>query len=340
MSIAAWHGARRLTVALRALVTAAITLAILLPGTTSAEVATVLIDLPWRSQVDGQPDQRANSGPAALGMVLAAYGQEWSTGSLRQELDAFGGTAHSTASSASLLALARVHGLKATLLPDPHELWPLLTAGRPALLLLDTANGPARDRWVVAVGYSTTNQLLYDDPAWPVAGLGQNRVMTPAEQAAWRAGGGVGFWLERDGLVSPLPSTPSAAPAAPAASPGWWHMIEAYADWFGIDPFFVAAVLLVESGGNPAAVGDQGHSVGLMQLHDAGVGRGLFELRYDPLLNIWYGAQALAEGMRLYGDPSLAYSRYYNPGGDNAARQVMARYRALQALAETSPGDH
>lgn len=40
-----------------------------------------------------------------------------------------------------------------------------------------------------------------------------------------------------------------------------------------------------ESGLNPNAVGDQGHSVGLFQLHDQGMGYGMGNSRYDPRTN-------------------------------------------------------
>jgi soluble lytic murein transglycosylase-like protein len=48
---------------------------------------------------------------------------------------------------------------------------------------------------------------------------------------------------------------------------------------------FILALIKAESNGNPRAVGDAGHSVGLFQLHDRGVGYGYtVEQRYDPAL--------------------------------------------------------
>lgn len=44
----------------------------------------------------------------------------------------------------------------------------------------------------------------------------------------------------------------------------------------------IAAGALAESGFNPRAVGDSGHSVGLFQMHDRGAGAGLGDARYDP----------------------------------------------------------
>jgi len=49
-----------------------------------------------------------------------------------------------------------------------------------------------------------------------------------------------------------------------------------------VDRIMVAAAL-VESGGNTRAIGDDGHSAGLWQMHDRGLGRGMtIEERCDP----------------------------------------------------------
>lgn len=44
----------------------------------------------------------------------------------------------------------------------------------------------------------------------------------------------------------------------------------------------LAAGSYAESGWNPNAVGDNGHSVGIFQMHDAGAGSGMGESRRDP----------------------------------------------------------
>lgn len=45
-----------------------------------------------------------------------------------------------------------------------------------------------------------------------------------------------------------------------------------------------------ESGWNPNAVGDSGHAIGLLQLHDAGLGRGMTrDERLDPETNLRRG---------------------------------------------------
>ena len=59
-----------------------------------------------------------------------------------------------------------------------------------------------------------------------------------------------------------------------------------------------------ESGFNPRAVGDSGHSVGLFQLHDQGEGAGMGESRYDPETN---ARRALSEFVSLWKtNPNIA----------------------------------
>jgi len=65
----------------------------------------------------------------------------------------------------------------------------------------------------------------------------------------------------------------------------WAQMAAQYGGEAGVPPEFILALIKAESNGNPRAVGDAGHSVGLFQLHDRGVGYGYtVEQRYDPAL--------------------------------------------------------
>lgn len=64
----------------------------------------------------------------------------------------------------------------------------------------------------------------------------------------------------------------------------------------GMDPALVLAVVEVESSFNADAIGDAGHSVGLMQLHDQGAGAGLTVAeRRDPARNLAVGTAYLRE---------------------------------------------
>ena len=48
--------------------------------------------------------------------------------------------------------------------------------------------------------------------------------------------------------------------------------IEKEAEWNNVEPQAAIAVMMAESGGNPGAIGDDGFSIGLWQLHEAGAG--------------------------------------------------------------------
>lgn len=64
----------------------------------------------------------------------------------------------------------------------------------------------------------------------------------------------------------------------------------------GLDPNLILAVIMQESGGDPLIVGDNGHSVGLMQLHDQGAGADMSVAdRQDIMLNVARGTSYLAD---------------------------------------------
>ncbi len=91
------------------------------------------------------------------------------------------------------------------------------------------------------------------------------------------------------------------------------------------------AVLTAESGGNPGAVGDNGASVGLFQLHERGMGSGLTRgQRSDPDTNAGRAVPALASAYRANrGDPVRTYIQAINPGATPDGPQVagvMAAY--------------
>ena len=65
----------------------------------------------------------------------------------------------------------------------------------------------------------------------------------------------------------------------------WKQEAERYGQAYGVPAEFILALILAESGGNKDIVGDSGHSIGLFQLHDKGVGYGYtVEERQDPAL--------------------------------------------------------
>lgn len=114
-------------------------------------------------------------------------------------------------------------------------------------------------------------------------------------------------------------------PARPAVSnrDRWDELLNRLGEKYNVPPIFLKAVMLAESGGDPYAIGDDGHSVGLFQLHDQGYGYGMGDLRFDPEANADRAARGLAEAWRAcvaagYTGEYLvraAYDYSFNPGG-------------------------
>ncbi|MDZ7728571.1 MAG: transglycosylase SLT domain-containing protein [Dehalococcoidia bacterium] len=90
-----------------------------------------------------------------------------------------------------------------------------------------------------------------------------------------------------------------------------------------VPPLFLKAVMIGESGGDPSAIGDNGHSVGLFQLHDQGYGHGMGDTRFDPEVNAGRAVRGLAEAWHAgeragyEGEYAVraAYDYSFNPGG-------------------------
>ena len=121
----------------------------------------------------------------------------------------------------------------------------------------------------------------------------------------------------------------------------WDGILNRIGQKFNVPPLFLKAVMLSESGGRPDAVGDNGHSVGLFQLHDQGYGAGMGDTRYDPETNADRGARGLAEAWHA-GDKAgfsgenavrAAYNYSFNPGGGWAYQgdSVVRHYNQLLA---------
>lgn len=117
---------------------------------------------------------------------------------------------------------------------------------------------------------------------------------------------------------------------------GWDSMLQELGAKYGVPWAFLKAVMLAESGGDPNAVGDNGHSIGLFQLHDQGYGFGMGDARYDPYTNADTAARGLATAWQIgtskgYSGEYLirfAYDHTFNPGGGWAYQgdRVVAQY--------------
>jgi soluble lytic murein transglycosylase-like protein len=102
----------------------------------------------------------------------------------------------------------------------------------------------------------------------------------------------------------------------------------------------LAALVQWESGWNPNAVGDQGHSRGLGQLHDQGAGADLTPGQaFDPETNLRRSAQYLRGALDRFGSDRAALSAYNQGYAGYAQRGELASQRAyldgILALANT-----
>ena len=124
----------------------------------------------------------------------------------------------------------------------------------------------------------------------------------------------------------------------------WEPLIVKHATRHGIDPDLVAAVMTIESGGNPNAVSVAG-AVGLMQVMPYDPyrfpGRPPAAQLYDPEFNVAWGVRILAEEIEwARGDIFKALMAYYDgraraeaalPRTRAYAQRVMALYQMAQS---------
>lgn len=99
------------------------------------------------------------------------------------------------------------------------------------------------------------------------------------------------------------------------------EIITQVANRLGVPADLAIAIAQVESGLNPRAIGDGGHSVGLFQLHDQGEGAGMsVQERMDPVRNAEVALSQVARVLREHPD--------WSPGDVAAAAQRPADRRA------------
>jgi uncharacterized protein YvpB len=184
------------------------TLATVRPSEAAGEV--LALSVPYRSQLDGNPYQDADCGPASIGMVLAAYGQPLSTMEIREYINAVQDTVgnHDAGSFIeSLWDAAEHYGLEPSGLfggargkrgKTPLRQWSMdevrreLDAGRPIVPQVWYRGLPGRetrpyngDHYIVLIGY-TDEVVLYNDPI-DKDGPGASRRMSWAQlDKSWR----------------------------------------------------------------------------------------------------------------------------------------------------------
>lgn len=102
-------------------------------------------------------------------------------------------------------------------------------------------------------------------------------------------------------------------------------IMQMIADHFGLDKELIQAIVQVESGGDPKAVGDNGNSIGLMQIqpkwHKRRMSRYGFTEKdlYSPICNLIVGCDYLKECMDMGNGTDFALMMY-NGGMEEAYR--------------------
>lgn len=106
------------------------------------------------------------------------------------------------------------------------------------------------------------------------------------------------------------------------------EMIDDIAVRSGVDPNIVKAIIVEESGGNPNAVGDNGESIGLMQIQPKHHQKRMEELGivslFDPQENVILGCSILSDLYDKYGNYEDALS-VYNSGNTKDGKAYAER---------------
>lgn len=106
------------------------------------------------------------------------------------------------------------------------------------------------------------------------------------------------------------------------------EMIDDIAVRSGVDPNIVKAIIVEESGGNPNAVGDNGESIGLMQIQPKHHKKRMEELGivslFDPQENVILGCSILSDLYDKYGNYEDTLS-VYNSGNTEDGKAYAER---------------
>lgn len=164
------------------------------------------LSVPWRTQLDGSPFNRANCGPSSLAMVMEAFGLRAQNHYLRLLANAYQGVAANDYDAGlgpeALIQIAEDFGLRSYNLYRPgggYRTWTLddlradLAAGHPVITLVHYRSLPGNewsrsgvDHWIVITG-SLGQGFIYNDPAFVDGGAGRGRVISPDQlRFAWQ----------------------------------------------------------------------------------------------------------------------------------------------------------
>ncbi|MCC7370217.1 MAG: C39 family peptidase [Chloroflexi bacterium] len=201
----------------------------------------IVLDIPFRTQLDNTNYAPTNSGPASLAMVLGGYGTNVAVSDLRALMNGLDGN-YSPGATVRIETIARVAergGLNVIDLyrgarfnewtvEQVREMirrgYPVATLVQGAVLPGGTPQGAARERFITIVGMDG-DELIYHDPAYPDEGQGAaRRIPGRLLEQGWLAAStprlAAGFSLgpEGRGMLDSARST-EVGPGTPVASP-------------------------------------------------------------------------------------------------------------------------
>ena len=215
--------------------------ALLSSAVVTADVGARPLDVPYRSQMDGSPDEDGNCGPAVMAMVLGAYGQSVSNAQMRALVNDLQGTWSVEGAGTFIENLGTIgqrHGLRAWgLVPEPLTAltkppgkntlrrWSLdglrrqLDAGFPVVPQVRYRDLPGHessdywgDHYIVVTGYEG-GEFIYNDPVDKYEPGYARRIAAAQLDRAWRTSS---FPYAAVSFAGPRGEpAPRVAPAAP-----------------------------------------------------------------------------------------------------------------------------
>lgn len=128
------------------------------------------------------------------------------------------------------------------------------------------------------------------------------------------------FGNDYDGFIAGASPAPERIPA-PIYDP-----LMRYTAAYDVDQRLIAAIIWKESKWDSRAIGDSGRSVGLMQLHESGMGHGLTAAeRMDPNRNLEIGIRGFRSYLERFGSVEAALAAFN--AGPNAFNEKGGDWR-------------
>lgn len=164
-----------------------------------------MVDVPYRTQLDGSPQARSNCGPASLAMMIGQFDNRVAIADLRRSVNQFMGSywVNNGSTWEALASAAKVRGYQVSGLfatgPGKYRRWSAddlttqIKQGNAVMILVRYRALPGRqsstfygNHYVVIVGVDPDGTFIFDDPAFPDAATGAELRMSRQQlNGAW-----------------------------------------------------------------------------------------------------------------------------------------------------------